>query len=75
VFVYANTYSVSESLEVGDNISFNISGTTYRRSILDVTGNVVKLNTTTGLVTSDVVMFIKTPVYNVVSYTIIRANG
>jgi hypothetical protein len=75
VFIYANAYSVSESIAVGDNISFNISGTTYRRNVAAVTGNVVQLNTATGLIDANTVLFQKTPVYNVVSYTIIRANG
>lgn len=74
VFVYSNVYSVSESLAIDDNISFNISGTTYRKQIVALTGNVVQLNTTTGLAEANV-LYQKTPVYNVASYTIIKTSG
>jgi hypothetical protein len=74
VFVYGNTYSVGESIEVGDNISFNISGTEYRKEVIGVSGNVIQVNTTTGLANANV-LYRKTPIYNVVGYSIIRTNG
>jgi hypothetical protein len=74
VFVYGNTYAVSESLEVGDNITFNISGTEYRKEIVGVSQNVVQVNTTTGLANANV-LYYRTPIYNVVAYKIIRTNG
>jgi len=74
VFVYSNTSAVSESIEVGDNISFNIGGTVIRREVKTVTGNVVNLNVAIATANANV-LFTKTPVYNVVSYKIIRTNG
>jgi len=74
VIIYGNVSAVSESIEVGDNISFNIANTEYRREVVAVTGNVVQLNTATGLAAANV-LYRKTPIYNVVDYTIIRTNG
>lgn len=74
VFVYSNTSAVSESIEVGDNISFNISGTEYRREVLDVVANVVKLNAT-SVSTNTNILYSKTPIYNVVGYSIIKTHG
>jgi hypothetical protein len=74
VFVYGNLSAVSESLEVGDNITFNISGTEYRKEILGVSGNVIQLNTSTGHANANI-LYRKTPVYNAVAYKIIRTNG
>jgi len=73
VIVYANNYAVTESLEANDNISFNISGTVYRKSIVSVSGNVIELNTSTGHVNANL-LYLKTPIYNVVGYKIIRTN-
>jgi hypothetical protein len=74
VFIYANNVPVPSFLEIGDNISFNISGTEYRRSIVNLTGNVVELNAT-SVSTNTNVLYLKTPVYNVISYSIIKTNG
>ena len=75
VFISGNVSSLSESIVVGDNISFNISGTEYRREILAFTSaNVVRLNAT-SVSTNANVIYAKTPVYNVKSYDIIRTNG
>ncbi len=74
VFIYANSDPVSESIEVDDNISFNISGTEYRRSVVAVTGNVVELNAT-AVSTNTNIIYSKTPIYNVVGYTIIKTHG
>ena len=74
VFVYSNTSAVSESIEVGDNISFNISGIEYRREVLDVVANVVKLNAT-SVSTNTNILYSKTPIYNVVAYSIIKTHG
>lgn len=74
VVIHGNVTAVSESIEVGDNISFNIANTEYRREVMAVTGNVVKLNTITGLAAANV-LYQKTPVYNVVAYKIIKTNG
>jgi hypothetical protein len=74
VFVFANSSAVSESIEVDDNISFNISGTEYRRSVVSVTGNVVELNAT-AVSTNTGILYSKTPIYNVVGYTIIKTHG
>lgn len=74
VFVYANTTLVSDSLEAGDNISFNISGTIYDRYVLSTpTSNVVQLNAAVGVTGN--VLYSKNPTYNVVSYKIIRTQG
>lgn len=74
VRVYSNTFAITESLEANDNISFNISGTVYRKSIVSISGNVIELNTSTGLANANV-LYLKTPIYNVVAYKIIRTNS
>jgi len=75
VFISGNVSSLAESLIVGDNISFNISGTEYRREIIAFTSaNVAKLNAT-AVSTNANVIYLKTPVYNVKYYDIIRTNG
>ena len=75
VIISGNVSSLAESLIVGDNISFNISGTEYRKEILAFTSaNVVKLNST-SVSTNANVIYAKTPVYNVKYYDIIRTNG
>jgi hypothetical protein len=74
VRVYSNTSAITESLEANDNISFNISGTVYRKSIVSITGNLIQLNTSTGLANANV-LYLKTPIYNVVAYKIIRTNS
>ena len=61
-------------LKANDNISFNISGTVYRKSIVSITGNLIQLNTSTGLANANV-LYLKTPIYNVVAYKIIRTNS
>lgn len=73
VKIYANNYPVSESLEVGDSISFNVSGTIYRREIVAVTGNTIQLNSSANIVNANL-LYEKTPVFNVVAYEIIRTN-
>lgn len=74
VFISGNVASLAESIIVGDNISFNISGTEYRREIVGITSNVVRLNAT-SVSTNANVIYAKTPVYNVMSYGIVRTNG
>lgn len=74
VIVFGNLSAVSESIEIGDNISFNISGTEYRREVIDVSGTRVELNTASGISNANV-LYKKTPAYNVVGYKIIRTNG
>lgn len=74
VFIYANTTLVSESLEAGDNITFQISGTNYDRyAISTPTSNVVQLNAAISHTGNAV--YRKDPTYNVVSYKIIRTQG
>lgn len=70
VIVFANTSAVSQSLEAGDNISFNIANTVYDRFVVSLTGNVVALNASVPATAN--VLYRKTPTYNVVSYKIIR---
>ena len=71
VIVFANSTAVSESLETGDNISFNVSGTVYDRYIVSTpTSNVVLLNS--SVTATGNVVYKKNPTYNVVSYKIIR---
>lgn len=72
VVVYANTLAVTESIDVGDNISFNVSGTLYDRYVVSVAGNTVTLNATTS--NTGNVLYKKNPTYNVVSYKIIRTQ-
>lgn len=75
VFISGNVSTIGESLIVGDNISFNISGTEYRREIIAFTSaNVAKLNAT-AVSTNANVIYLKTPVYNVKYYDIVRTNG
>jgi hypothetical protein len=71
--IYANSSFVSESLENGDNISFNIAGTVYDRYVTANTGKVITLNASVGV--SANTLYSKNPKYNVVSYKIIRTNG
>jgi hypothetical protein len=73
VVVYANSSPIGESLENGDNISFNISGTVYDRYVSANSGNVLTLNASVSATGN--VLYLKNPTYNVVSYTIIRNNG
>ena len=72
VVVYANTLAVTESIDVGDNISFNVSGTLYDRYVVSVAGNTVTLNATTS--NTGNVLYKKNPTYNVVSYKIIKTQ-
>lgn len=74
VVIYANAYSVLDSIEIGDSITLNIANSEYRRAVVNVTGNVVELNSSTGFVNANV-LYRKTPMYNVVGYTIISTNG
>jgi hypothetical protein len=73
VVVYANSSPIGESLENGDNISFNISGTVYNRYVSANSGNVLTLNASVSATGN--VLYLKNPTYNVVSYTIIKNNG
>jgi hypothetical protein len=74
VIVFANSSAVTESLEAGDNISFNVSSTTYDRYVVSTpTSNVVLLNA--AVTASGNVVYRKNPTYNVVSYRIIRTQG
>ena len=73
VVVYANSSPIGESLENGDNISFNISGTVYDRYVSANSGNVLTLNASVSATGN--VLYLKNPTYNVVSYTIIKNNG
>ena len=74
VIVFANSSAVTESLEAGDNISFNVSNTTYDRYVISTpTSNVVLLNA--AVTASGNVVYKKNPTYNVVSYKIIRTQG
>jgi hypothetical protein len=74
IIVFANSSAVTESLEAGDNISFNVSNTTYDRYVVSTpTSNVVLLNA--AVTASGNVVYKKNPTYNVVSYRIIRTQG
>lgn len=74
VVIFSNTSAVTESLEAGDNISFNISNTTYDRYVVSTpTSNVVLLNA--AVTATGNVVYKKNPTYNVVSYKIIRTQG
>lgn len=74
VIVFANSSAVTESLEAGDNISFNVSSTIYDRYVVSTpTSNVVLLNA--AVTASGNVVYKKDPTYNVVSYKIIRTQG
>ena len=73
VIVFSNTSAVSESLEAGDNIRFNVAGTIYDRYVISTpTSNVVLLNTTIS--DTGNVVYNKEPKYNVISYKIIRTG-
>lgn len=74
VVIFANTSAVTESLEAGDNISFNIASTTYDRYVVSTpTSNIVVLNA--AVTATGNVVYKKNPTYNVVSYKIIRTQG
>lgn len=73
VVFYSNSYPLTESLEAGDNVSFNISNTIYDRYVVSSTGNVITMNAAVSANAN--VLYLKNPTYNVVSYKIIRANG
>ena len=74
VVIFANTSAVTESLEAGDNISFNIASTTYDRYVISTpTSNIVVLNA--AVTATGNVVYKKNPTYNVVSYKIIRTQG
>ena len=74
VVIFANTSAVTESLETGDNISFNIASTTYDRYVVSTpTSNIVVLNA--AVTATGNVVYKKNPTYNVVSYKIIRTQG
>ena len=74
VVIFANTSAVTESLEAGDNISFNIASTTYDRYVVSTpTSNIVVLNA--AVTATGNVVYKKNPTYNVVSYGIIRTQG
>lgn len=73
VVVHSNGSAVTESLEVNDNLQFNISGTVYDRYVTVISGNTVTLNTSVSATGN--VLYKKTPSYNVVSYSIIKTNG
>jgi hypothetical protein len=72
--VYSNTTAVNLLFQVNDNITFNIAGTQYRKSILEVSGTRIKLNSSTGHANANV-LYKLTPVYNVVGFKIIKTNG
>jgi hypothetical protein len=75
VTLFANSYVGSESLEAGDNISFNISGTIYDRYLLsDVSNTQIILNNSVGFSNANV-MYLRNPSLNVVEYKIISTNG
>jgi len=75
VTLFANSYVGSESLEAGDNISFNISGTIYDRYLLsDVSNTQIILNNSVGFSNANV-MYLRNPRLNVVEYKIISTNG
>lgn len=69
---HSNSYALTESLEAGDNLSFNISSTTYDRYVVNSTGNVITLNA--AVATNANTLYFKNPRYNVVSYKIIRTT-
>ena len=74
VVIFANTSAVTESLEAGDNISFNIASTNYDRYVVSTpTSNIVVLNA--AVTATGNVVYKKNPTYNVVSYKIIRTQG
>lgn len=74
IVIFANTSAVTESLEAGDNISFNIASTTYDRYVVSTpTSNIVVLNA--AVTATGNVVYKKNPTYNVVSYKIIRTQG
>jgi hypothetical protein len=73
VLVYGNTSAVTESLELGDNLQFNISSTVYDRYVTGISGNTVTVNASVSATGN--VLYKKTPSYNVVSYSIIKTNG
>ena len=74
VVIFANTSAVTESLEAGDNISFNIASTTYDRYVVSTpSSNIVVLNA--AVTATGNVVYKKNPTYNVVSYKIIRTQG
>lgn len=72
VVIFANSSPVTESIEVGDNVSFNIAGTLYDRYVTTITGNVVQLNATISSTGNTV--YAKNPTYNVVTYKIIKTQ-
>lgn len=72
--VYSNTTAVNLLFQVNNNITFNIAGTEYRKSILEVSGTRIKLNSSTGHANANV-LYKLTPVYNVVGFKIIKTNG
>lgn len=74
VFVTLNTSPITESLEVGDNVSFNIAGTVYNRYVVEFgANNRVKLNAV--IANSGNSLYVKTPTFNAVAYEIISTNG
>ena len=74
VVIFFNGESVAESLEAGDNISFNIASTTYDRYVVSTpSSNIVVLNA--AVTATGNVVYKKNPTYNVVSYKIIRTQG
>jgi hypothetical protein len=75
VTLFANSYVGGESLEAGDNISFNISGTIYDRYLVsDMSNTLVVLNNSVGFTNANV-MYMRNPTLNVVEYKIISTNG
>ena len=73
VIIRSNSSPVTESLETGDNVSFNVSNTVYDRYVVSTpTGNVVQLNAAVNATGN--VLYEKTPSYNVFSYKIIRTQ-
>ena len=73
VMFHSNAYALTESLEPGDNVSFNVSNVTYDRYVVSSTGNVITMNA--AISTNANIFYFKNPTYNVVPYKIIRANG
>lgn len=75
VTVYDNTNGVSEIVAVDDKIRFTLGTNTILKTVTDVTGNQITLNTSTGITTSaNNILYEVLPKLNVVSYNIVTTD-